>query len=90
MTSFPPGLAASCASHVSWFASVEVVSDSAKFRITSRNEGIDPVVMAFTRGMVIVGEVAWAVKGMADPEAIRLLCWLANRTKQETQRGTYL
>ena len=53
-------------------ASVEEVSDSAKFKITSRNEGIEPVVIAFTRGIVIVGAVAWAVKGMAAPLLIRL------------------
>ena len=61
-----------CASHVSCDASVEVVSDSAKLRITSRKEGIDPVVIALILGMVIVGEVAWAVKGIADPLEIRL------------------
>ena len=51
---------------------MDVVSDSAKFRITSRNEGIDPVVMALTLGMVIVGDVAWAVKGRASPDRMRL------------------
>jgi len=58
MTSFPPGLARSCAGQVSWFAKEEDVSDSAKFRITSRNEGMEPVVIALTRGMVMVGDVA--------------------------------
>lgn len=48
------------------------MSDSAKFRMTSRKEGIDPVVIALTLGMVIVGEVAWAVKGMAAPDLMRL------------------
>jgi hypothetical protein len=62
----------SCASQVSCVARVELVSDSAKLRITSRNEGVEPVVMAFILGMVIVGEVAWAVKGIAAPEAIKL------------------
>ena len=33
---------------------------------------MDPVVIALTRGMVIVGDVAWAVKGIAAPERIRL------------------
>ena len=33
---------------------------------------MDPVVIALTRGMVIVGEVAWAVKGMAAPDLMRL------------------
>lgn len=61
-----------CASHVSCDASVEVVSDSAKFKITSRKDGIDPVVIALILGMVMVGEVAWAVKGIADPLEIRL------------------
>ena len=61
-----------CASHVSCDASEEVVSDSAKLRITSRNEGIDPVVTALILGIVMVGEVAWAVKGIADPSEIRL------------------
>lgn len=53
---------------------MEVVSDSAKFRITSRKEGIEPVVMAFTRGIVMVGDVAWAVKGIAVPSRMRLQC----------------
>jgi hypothetical protein len=51
---------------------VDVVSDSAKLRITSRKEGIDPVVMALILGIVIVGDVAWAVKGIAAPVEIRL------------------
>lgn len=76
MTSFPSlplnCLALICASHVSCVASVEVVSDSAKFRITSTKEGIEPVVMAFTRGIVMVGEVAWAVNGNAVPSRMRL------------------
>ena len=58
ITSFPPGLSFNCNNQVSWFARLEVVSDSAKFSMTSRKEGIDPVVIALTRGMVIVGEVA--------------------------------
>jgi hypothetical protein len=49
-----------------------VVSDSRKLRITSRKVGTDPVVIAFTRGMVMVGEVAWAVNGMAEPLRMRL------------------
>ncbi len=61
-----------CASQVSCDASDEVVSDSAKLRITSRNDGIDPVVIALILGMVIVGEVAWAVKGIAAPSEIKL------------------
>lgn len=57
--------------HVSCCAS-EDVSDSAKFMITSKNDGIPPVVRAFTRGMVTVGDVAWAVNGSAAPSRIRL------------------
>lgn len=76
MTSFPfpfsKSFALICASHVSCDARVDVVSDSAKLRITSTKEGIEPVVMAFTRGIVIVGEVAWAVNGSAVPSRIRL------------------
>ena len=49
-----------------------MVSDSAKFRMTSRKEGMDPVVIALTRGMVMVGDVACAVKGIAAPDLIRL------------------
>lgn len=37
---------------------------------------MEPVVMAFTLGMVMVGEVAWAVNGRAAPDRIRLL-WLS-------------
>jgi hypothetical protein len=62
MTSLPlplsKSLALICASHVSCVASVEEVSDSAKLRITSTKDGIEPVVMALTRGIVMVGEVA--------------------------------
>ena len=73
MMSFPSSfLSLICANHVSCVASVDVVSDSAKLRITSRKEGMEPVVMAFTRGIVIVGDVACAVKGKAAPDRIRL------------------
>ena len=47
-------------------------SDSAKFKMTSRKEGMDPVVIALILGMVMVGEVACAVKGMAAPDLMRL------------------
>lgn len=46
-------------------------------RITSRKDGIDPVVIALILGMVTVGEVAWAVNGMALPLRISLKCRLA-------------
>lgn len=58
ITNVPSFLIFICASQVSWLASVAVVSDSAKFKITSRKDGMEPVVMALTRGMVIVGDVA--------------------------------
>lgn len=48
------------------------MSDSAKFRIMSRKDGIEPVVMALMRGIVTVGAVAWAVKGIAEPLRIKL------------------
>jgi hypothetical protein len=62
MTSLPLPLSKSlpliCASQVSCAPSVDEVSDSAKFKITSTKEGMEPVVMALTRGIVMVGEVA--------------------------------
>lgn len=78
MTSFPPRPSAPncfaliCASQVSCAASVDDVSDSAKLRIRSTNDGVLPVVMALRRGIVMVGEVAYAVKGSAVPALIRL------------------
>jgi hypothetical protein len=48
------------------------VSASSKLRIRSTNDGIDPVVIAFSLGMVTVGERALAVKGIATPSRIRL------------------
>lgn len=61
-----------CANQVSCVARDDVVSDSAKFRITSRNEGTDPVVKALMRGMVMVGAEARAVNGTAAPASIKL------------------
>lgn len=49
------------------------MSDSAKLRIISRKEGMDPVVIALSRGIVTVGAVAWAVNGMPAPSRISLL-----------------
>jgi len=76
MSSFPvlePSLPARIwANQVSWCARVEVVSDSAKLRIASKNDGMDPVVIALTRGMVTVGGLACAVKGIATPSLISL------------------
>lgn len=68
---FPPRCLI-CASQLSWLARVDDVSDSAKLRITSKKLGIEPVVRAFTRGIVIVGDVACAVNGIAEPEDMRL------------------
>lgn len=72
MTNLPVSLAFICAIQVSWVASVEDVSDSAKLRITSRKEGMEPVVIALILGIVMVGEVAWAVNGRAAPVEMRL------------------
>jgi hypothetical protein len=72
ITSLPPSFAFNCASQVSWVARLDEVSDSAKLRMTSRKEGIEPDVMALTRGMVMVGDVACAVNGRAVPSRIRL------------------
>lgn len=57
---------------MSWYARVDDVSDSAMLRITSRNDGTDPVVIALSRGIVTVGELAWAVNGSAAPDRIKL------------------
>ena len=40
---------------------------------------MEPVVIALTLGMVMVGGVAWAVKGMAAPDLMRLKKKLASR-----------
>ena len=71
-TNFPVFLAFIWASQESCADNWELVSASSRFRMTSRKEGMDPVVMAFSRGIVTVGEVAWAVKGMATPSLIKL------------------
>lgn len=65
-----------------------MVSDSAKFNMTSRKDGIEPVVIAFTRGIVIVGDVAWAVKGIAAPLEIKL-CLLASDIKVAEAECTF-
>lgn len=57
---------------MSWLARLEEVSDSAKLRIMSRKDGIEPVVMALIRGIVTVGAVACAVNGIAEPSRIKL------------------
>jgi hypothetical protein len=72
ITILPVPFAFIWASHVSWAASVEEVSDSAKLRITSRKDGTEPVVIALIRGIVIVGDAACAVNGMAEPSLINL------------------
>lgn len=78
MAILPDPFAFIWASQVSCDEREDVVSDSAKFRMTSRKEGMEPVVMAFILGIVIVGEVAWAVKGMAVPFAMRLQARVRN------------
>ena len=83
ITSFPSGFAFSCASQVSWCAKLEVVSDSAKFNMTSRKEGIEPVVIALTRGIVMVGDVACAVKGIAAPDLMRLWSTVSYRLESQ-------
>lgn len=75
MTSFPARLAFICASHVSCEAKLELSSPSSRLRTTSRKDGIDPVVIAFSRGIVTVGEVACAVKGRAAPSRMSLGGW---------------
>lgn len=72
MTNLPVSFAFICASQVSCVARVDEVSDSAKLRMTSRKEGMEPVVIALILGIVIVGEVACAVKGRAAPFEMRL------------------
>lgn len=72
ISSFPVSFAFICASHVSWEASDDDSSPSSMFKMTSRNDGIDPVVMALILGMVTVGDVACAVKGIAEPSRINL------------------
>ena len=73
MIETPPLCALICDSHVSCVERSEVVSDSAKLRIMSRNDGIEPVVMALSLGMVTVGAEAWAVKGIALPLEMSLV-----------------
>lgn len=72
MIIFPRCCACNWANHVSCTANVELVSDSAKFKMRSTKEGVVPVVSALILGIVIVGEEAWAVKGIAEPLAIKL------------------
>jgi len=88
MIIFPRCVCANCASHVSCDASEEEVSDSAKLRIRSRKDGVEPVVIALIRGMVMVGEVACAVNGRAEPLAMRLqqvsCCYVTWRKRMRT------
>jgi hypothetical protein len=72
ITSFPVPLAFICASHVSCDAKLELSSPSSRLSTTSRKEGIEPVVIALSRGIVTVGEVACAVKGRAAPSRMSL------------------
>ena len=72
MMSSPESLARICASHVSCAARLDVVSPSSMFRMASRKDGMEPVVMDFRRGIVTVGERAKAVKGIAAPSRMSL------------------
>lgn len=72
INNFPVCFAFICANHVSWEASDDDSSPSSMFRMTSRKDGMDPVVMALILGMVTVGDVACAVKGIAEPSRINL------------------
>jgi len=85
ITSFPPRTLI-CASQLSCCARVDVVSDSAKLRITSRKPGTEPVVIAFTRGIVIVGEVACAVYGIATEFEIKLHITTRSANAMQTER----
>lgn len=63
------------------------MSDSAKFKIISRNDGVEPVVIALILGIVIVGDVACAVKGIATPSEMRLASisfWTTERMHRTT------
>ena len=68
----PPRTESNCFSHESCVANEEDESDSAKLRMTSRKDGVDPVVSALIRGMVTVGGLACAVKGIAAPDSTNL------------------
>lgn len=72
MINLPVPFAFICANHVSCEARVEVSPPSSRLRMTSRKEGMEPVVMALSLGIVTVGDVAWAVNGMAAPLRIKL------------------
>ena len=48
------------------------MSPSSMFKIASRNDGMDPVVMDLRRGIVTVGDRANAVNGMAAPSRMSL------------------
>ena len=48
------------------------MSASSKLRMRSTNEGTDPVVMDLSFGIVTVGDLALAVKGIALPSRMRL------------------
>ena len=61
-----------CANQVSWDAREDDSSPSFILRITSRKEGMEPVVIAFSLGIVTVGEVACAVKVIAEPSRMSL------------------
>ena len=51
---------------------MDEVSASSKLRMRSTNEGTDPVVIDLSFGIVTVGDLALAVKGIALPSRMRL------------------
>ena len=67
-----PNPTLSCVSRLSWCAKLDVPSDSAILKIMSEKDGTEPVIMAFSRGMVTVGGSARAVNGCAAPDRISL------------------
>jgi hypothetical protein len=66
---------------------VDILSDSAILRMTSEKDGTEPVVMAFIRGIVTVGELAWAVKGIASPVRINLQESIHTNYERTQNRG---
>ncbi len=62
---------------MSWDARVDDSSPSSRLSITSRGKEDRSVVIAFNLGIVTVGDVAWAVKGMR-PSRINLAPYYHN------------
>lgn len=56
-------------------------------RTTSENDGTEPVVIAFILGIVTVGELACAVKGIAAPLRIKLQRSVYNIRDPKLKKG---